>query len=94
MAIYVVIPLGTNRPKLEDNIRQLPEESVYILSNNAGWLVKFAGTAKELCAKLGVPTQKDQFAADSPTVLITLLQSHFGFGSSDMWDWVRTRSEA
>ena len=94
MAIYVVIPLGTNRPKLDSTIRQLPEESVFSLPENAGWLVKYAGTAKELCAKLGAPVQKDQFSAESPTVLVTLLKSQFGFAPTEMWDWVQTRSEA
>ena len=94
MPLYVVVPLGTNRPELDGKIQELPNESVYPLPNDSGWIIKFPGTTKELCEKFGVPAQKGQPVQNCPTVLAAPLQNYYGYGSSEMWDWVRTRTEA
>lgn len=94
MAVYVVIPLGDNREVLEEKIKALPDQDVYLLPEASGWLIKFGGTARELSAAIGIPTAKEQFKDTSPTALVTLLSGHFGFGPNDMWDWIRSRTEA
>lgn len=94
MAVYVVVPLGSSREALEEKIKTLQPDTVYELPDSSGWLIKFGGTAKELCSAIGIPTTKEQFKETSPTALVTLLSGHFGFGPNDMWEWIRSRTEA
>ena len=94
MAIYVVVPLGENTENLRQGVEAFPQEFVYSLQGGHGWLVKFSGTSKELCSRLGIPIQKSQFKEDSPTALVTLLSDHYGFAPGEVWEWIRARSEA
>ncbi len=93
MAVYVVVPLGDHRKVLAEKIQTLSAQDVYELPDVSGWLIKFGGTARELCAAIGMPTGKEQYKDDSPTALVTLLSFHFGFGPSEMWEWIRSRTE-
>lgn len=99
MAIYTVVPFGgPNEGKLNADVAKLGSDNTYMLPGGAGWLVKFPGTTKELAAKIGVPSSKEEMAKmDAKTIphcLITALDSmYYGYGSSDMWSWIASRSE-
>lgn len=96
MTIFSVVPLGRGRERLEESIKKLPKSDVYELGGGAGWLVKFTGTALELCATLGLPTKREQLGEDGtpPTVLVSGMTGYYGFGPRDMWEWVRSREGA
>lgn len=94
MTVFVVVPLGEHREVLEEKIKALPTQDVYLLPEASGWLIKFGGTTRELSAAIGIPVGKEQFKDDSPTALVTLLSFYFGFGPTEMWEWARSRTEA
>lgn len=94
MSVYVVVPLGEHREVLEEKIKALPTQDVYLLPEASGWLIKFGGTTRELSAAIGIPVGKEQYGDTSPTALVTLLSFYFGFGPAEMWEWARSRTEA
>lgn len=87
MAIYVVIPLVPNVETLKTSIAAMPEDQVFTLTNNAGWLISFSGLADELSKKLGLPADKKNLAS-SPKFLVTEMGNYYGYGARDMWNWI------
>lgn len=56
--------------------------------NSEEWLVAGFGTAKEVSDKLGISE------GITGTALVFKMASYYGRASSDIWDWIKTQSEA
>ena len=94
MPIYLVTPLSNNALVLADAIASHFEPAeFYALVNNAGWLIDFKGTTVEVSARIGVTAAP---GADKPklgSALVTSVGNYYGLGSTDMWEWLKTRFE-
>lgn len=94
MSIYAVVPLKPNQPWLQKAISEQPEGCVYVLPNDAGWLVQSNKTAQELSAELGIPVRRAAKPGDEDVetvALVTAFERYYGLGPKDMWAWVRDR---
>ena len=85
MAIYLITYLDNNRDKVNAEI----EAKI----DSRDRLICFGGTTKELfdliCKKEN--TNPPQYIG---CVIVTPANSYYGYGSSEMWDWLKTRSES
>jgi hypothetical protein len=94
MPIYLVTPLAFNADALRGAIEEKFEpHEYYALVNNAGWLVDFKGTTVEVSAKIGVTGLPDNQKSKLGSTLITAVGNYYGLGSTDMWEWLKTRFE-
>ena len=94
MAIYLITYLDNNRDKVNAEIEaKIDSRDRFLLQGNAGCLICFGGTTKELfdliCKKEN--TNPPQYIG---CVIVTPANSYYGYGSSEMWDWLKTRSES
>lgn len=82
MLLFAVIPFGKEAmDALRSTIDSIEPENRYELPENSGWLVSFKGTGRQLCSKLKVETS-------SIPVIIIPMKVHYGFGPTDMWEWI------
>lgn len=87
MTVYVVVPLGTRRDILKSAVDTLPKEDVFELVNNSGWLINFRGLPEELSKKLGL-SSGGASEGNKPNFLVVSVDSYYGFGPRDMWNWI------
>jgi hypothetical protein len=92
MPIFLVTPLQHQIAPVRDAVSKVfaPGTS-YELQAEAGWLVHYRGTAVELSNHLQItgPTA----AIPLGSVLVTSVGSYFGRGPTEMWEWLKTRTE-
>lgn len=97
MPVYQVTPLSRNARELEGAVRKnLEEGDCFQLANDAGWLVTFKGTSKELCDRLGIDNRPvgDPAILKVGSAIVVPVTSYYGLGPTDMWEWLKTRIEA
>lgn len=95
MPIFQVTPLGPNKAALDKAVvGSIADNDRYQLANNAGWLVHFKGTSVELSSTLGVTGQPPGVASPIGSTLIVPFTSYYGRGSTEMWEWLKTRFES
>lgn len=95
MPIYLAIPLKDNDKELAASVARnipFPTDS-HVLQNNKGWLVKFDGTTIELCNKLEITGQDQGQPSPVGSCLVVPVNSYYGRGPTDMWEWLEIRSE-
>jgi hypothetical protein len=91
MPIFQITPLGQNAAKVNAAVqRHVNEADRHQLANNAGWLIAYPGTSKELYGKLVSPEQEETMGS----ALVTLVSAYWGRGNTDMWEWLKTRFES
>lgn len=94
MAIFLVVPLSKNVDQIGSALRaNLPAEATFELQNGAGWLVEFDGTSAELCKVLGVAGTVDRDTPSNGPAIAVTVGSYYGFGSTSMWEWLKSRFE-
>lgn len=94
MPLYVVIPLD-KKEAVNKAVMSLPQEDIYRLKGDSGWIVRYKGTSKELTRSLGIGVENDKGVVSSiGSALVVSLATYYGFGPSDMWEWIGTRAEA
>ncbi|TAL87486.1 MAG: hypothetical protein EPN46_03895 [Candidimonas sp.] len=94
MAIYLIIPLRQETVEIDTAITSIiDEQDRFQLQGNSGWLVRFAGTTKEVSDKIGITGQKEGEAATLGSALVTPVTSYYGRGPADMWEWLKIRFE-
>lgn len=95
MAIYQLTPLALNIDRADAVVAQhISERDRYKLPGRAGWLISYNGTSVELSNVLGITGQAEGQSPSLSSVLITSISAYYGRGSSDMWEWLKTRMEA
>lgn len=95
MPIYQVTSLAPTTEKVDAAVRtHIEEANRYQLPNNAGWFVNFKGTTIELSNAIELTGQAPNVPSPVGSTLITSITSYYGRGSSDMWEWLKTRFEA
>ena len=95
MPIFQITPLTDNAIKVGESVkRHFSEAAWYELPFSAGWFVRFNGTTVELSKKLEVTGQTDGATNPIGSTLITHIVAYYGRGSTDMWEWLKTRFEA
>ncbi|MDP9893207.1 hypothetical protein J2W32_001488 [Variovorax boronicumulans] len=95
MAIYMLVPIANNAAALALAVTShIPDGDRYKIANNAGWFVKFAGTAVELSNRIGVTGQVDNAPTPVGSTIVTHVTSYYGRGATDMWEWLKTRMES
>lgn len=92
MPVYLVIPLE-KKEEIEKALSKLPNENVYKMQENSGWLVSYKGTSKELSYELGIGTEENGTVSSIGSALVSSLTAYYGYGPTEMWEWIRTRSE-
>lgn len=90
MSIYLVVPFDSDLAKYKAALSLVGD--VFPLDQGKGFLVKYPGTTKELCENAGL------VATDGPrprtgAALVTLVANYWGFGNTDMWEWLASRWE-
>jgi hypothetical protein len=94
MPIYTAVPLQSNQPALNAAVvRVIPPQDRYPLASDRGWLIKFDGTTIELCNVLGVTGQPAGIPSIVGSVIVVAVSAYYGRGSTDMWEWLKTRFE-
>lgn len=93
MAIYLVTPLAKNADAVASAIKAVGLDS-YTLPNGAGFLISHKGTSVEASNDLGITGHQKGERSRVGSALITPVVSYYGIGSSDMWEWIKTRIEA
>jgi len=94
MPIFQLTPLQDNHAALEAAVvHAFDAVDRHSLQNGMGWLVRHNGTTIETSHKVGITGQAPGEKSPIGAVLVTLVGSYYGRGSSDMWEWLKTRFE-
>lgn len=95
MPVYLAVSLRAEKEPLRASVlAQIPAHDRYELPNNAGWLINYPGTSLELSNQIGVTGQPPNVPSVVGSTIVTAINSYYGRGSADMWDWIKTRMEA
>lgn len=94
MPIYLAIPLISESDLLNTAVELHVEASDrYKLQADRGWLVRYEGTTRELCDKIGLTGQAKGEQSPVGSALIVPVTTYYGRGPSEMWEWLKTRLE-
>lgn len=94
MPVFLVTPLGHNADQVGAAVRaKFPETDYYELQGRSGWLVSFSGTSLGLSNAIGVTSDDPHFKPELGSVMVTLVGSYYGRGSTTMWEWLKARFE-
>lgn len=94
MAIFQVTSLHPDKTRLNDAVeKHIAESDRYPLNNNSGWLVSYSGTSVELSHFLGVSNPDKKTPSSVGSALIVTIDNYYGRGSSEMWEWLKTKFE-
>lgn len=94
MPIYLVTPLADNCDAVSAAVKEAIEQiDAYKLQNEAGWLVSFPGTSVELSNTLKITGQEPGTPSPVGSAMVTSIGSYYGRGSTEMWEWLKTRFE-
>jgi hypothetical protein len=95
MPIYLLTPLSDNAAQASVVVAaRIPASDFYALPSESGWLIAFPGTTIELSNHLGITGFPEGGHPSLYSVLLTSVGSYYGRGSSDMWEWLKTRFES
>lgn len=87
MSIFLITPFA-GQEALSAEINSAVAEHDRYQINNGGWLIKFDGTSRELSDKLKISTDPSISSA-----LVVSISGYYGRGSTDMWEWIKSRLE-
>ncbi len=97
MLTYIVIPLTKNSANTTAlNVlieRDIGTDVRHRLQADAGWLIQFDGTTKELSDKLTITGQKPGEPSPVGPAIIAPISGYYGRGPTDMWEWLKIRFE-
>ena len=95
MAVFLITPLAKNADAVGAAIAQnIHEGDFYALMNQAGWFVNHKGTTVEVSAAIGITNKTPGEKPKLGSALVTPVTSYYGIGSSDMWEWLKSRLES
>ncbi len=86
MSIFVIFRTS-DREKLENAIKAIFPDNYLDLANGE-WLVSGTLTAKEVSDKLGISS------GENGSAIVFKMEAYFGRATNEVWDWVKTKSEA
>jgi hypothetical protein len=85
MNIFVVFKVSDST-KLERAIEDVyPEDHLKLQDDE--WLISGGSTAQEVSDRLGVSS------GDNGSAMIFRMGSYYGRASTNIWDWIKTKSE-
>jgi len=85
MAIFVVFRVTDTEAMREAVTRIFPTDHFDL--GTGEWLISAKGTAQELSDRLGLTDNRVGSA------IIFSMQSYYGRAPSNIWDWIKTKSE-
>ncbi len=95
MPIFQVTPLAKNADFVRTAIaKHIAEADQFEIPNESGWFVRFSGTTIELSHKLEITGQAQGVSTPVGSTLVTHIVAYYGRGSTDMWEWLKTRFES
>ena len=81
----------SNVPAFEAAVEAKFSGNYLRISENA-WLIAGGGTAREVCAALGMPTEPSQ---PSPfDAVVVGVSGYFGYGPNNVWEWMFAKQAA
>ena len=86
MTVFAVLPLN-DQESVESAIRQKAPDAFYALPSGQ-FLVAFPGTSKELSDMLGISDR------ETASAIVVRVDSYYGRAPRDVWEWIKSRSEA
>ena len=94
--VYAVIPLYDDRENsqvtshyaIERILRPSPEYKVYYEEKPHLFIIEYEGSTAELTEKLRGPEEK------ANCVLVVALNSYYGYGYKDMWEWINYHEQS
>ena len=94
MTVFLITPLANNADAIGKAIAEhIGDGDSYVLPNNAGWFVNHKGTTVEVSSTIGITGKIPGEKAKLGSALVTPVNSYYGIGSSDMWEWLKIRLE-
>lgn len=94
MPIYLAIPLQPESHYLDDAVgAAIDAINRHQLQANRGWLIKFDGTSIELSNAIGITGQAPGEHSPVGSAIVSPISGYYGRGSTDMWEWLKTRFE-
>ena len=94
MPVFIAVPLVDDSANLDKAVTNTVESSSrYKLPSNRGWLISFEGTTVELCNHIGLTGQPAGVHSPVGSAIVSPISAYYGRGSSDMWEWLKTRFE-
>lgn len=86
MSIFVIFRVS--RPEILGPLiaQQFPNDFYEVADNE--WLVSAHSTAKEVASKLGLVG-----SGENGSAIVFKMDSYYGRAPTDIWDWVKTKSE-
>lgn len=85
MAIFVIFKVSDPAALRTAILTNFPADHFDLGSNE--WLISGRGTAQEISDRLGLST------GVVGSGIIFSMQSYYGRASSNIWDWIKTKSE-
>jgi hypothetical protein len=94
MAIYIAVPLIPNSTALNDAVeKNIAISDRHKLQSERGWLIKYDGTSVELSNRIEITGQQEGTQSPVGAAIVVPVSSYYGRGSSEMWEWLKTRLE-
>lgn len=94
MQIFLVVPLTTSTAAINAAVeRGIDQRNRYHLQEDKGWLVGFDGTTIEVSNHLGITGQEKGTPNLVGSAIVVPVTTYYGRGSTDMWEWLKTRLE-
>lgn len=94
MPIYLVVPLVVESTRLNSAVEaNVGASDRYKLQADRGWFVRYEGTTRELSDKIGLTGQAKGEQSPVGSGLIVPVSNYYGRGSTEMWEWLKTRLE-
>lgn len=91
MTVFALIPLEAifnEVKKLVEMSFKEDDSNYFELPKNAGFLLNYAGTSKQLTSTLNLATNEDTQEA-----LIIPFNFFWGVGPATMWEWIKNKME-
>ena len=94
MQVFLAIPLTSSSAKLNSSVEsRIAAADRYKLAADRGWLIRFSGTTMELSNTIGLTGQAPGDTNHSGPAIVAPITGYFGRGSTEMWEWLKTRFE-
>lgn len=95
MPIFLVTPLAKNYSPIRQAVAEKVSAGEWMeLQNQAGLLVSFKGTSVELSNLIGITHPEHGKPSTTGSAMVTTVNSYYGRGPTDMWEWLKTRFES
>lgn len=92
MAIYMLVPTEDAERLERVVLKAFPSsQDHFVLPNKGACFVNFSGTSMELSKLLDLTGTEKKEDRPCPAI-ITLVTTFGGFGPSDLWEWLQTRT--